>query len=264
MTKKLNAKARKILEQAAAGLPTAVSTEDDFPVDTSLNRMQILNTQNIKQQFASLLIYGRANTYKTRWLATAKNPLILDFERGLLSIKDEKIDYIHLNSFAHLKEIFSEIKEYVKDKDITLCIDSLTEMSDMAMTEITADKGLEIAKDDGWATYPLLYEETIKMIRDLLSLQCHVVFIAKHDVTKIGHAELLTPRVQGRRLRSELVHLLDVVLCMQGDASNGRIAISNQNEECDCKDRSGRLPETIDVDNTTLSSVIDMIIGKDE
>lgn len=105
--------------------------------------MKIQNTSAIKKAKVMLLVYGNADVGKTRWLATASDPLIVDLELGLQSLSDKHIDFITINSYQEFVDTLPEIRNYIKRADetpITLCIDSLTELADHCLKEFCAQQ----------------------------------------------------------------------------------------------------------------------------
>ena len=222
--------------------------------------MKIENTKDITIKNVSLLIYGRSGIGKTRWLATAENPLVIDFERGLLSLSDDSVPYVRVTSFDQFRKMFGDLRKHVTEKKCTLCIDSLTELSDMAMEQIKKDIGNGAAKD-ARKTYPVLFDQTTAVIRALQALPCDVVFTAKHDVMEGG---VNVPRVQGSRLRSELCHAFDTIIYLNGDEDNGVIGTTAINDTCEAKDRSGKLEVHLDVTNGSLARVISQMKGEED
>jgi len=219
--------------------------------------MQIKKTNDIVTGNVSLLIYGRAGIGKTRWCATADNPLFLDCERGLLSLQDNDISYINIKSIDHLRSMFGDLIKHLNKHNHTLIVDSITELSDMAMQQIKADLGQGAGKD-ARKTYPELYDKTIALIRAIQALPCDIVFTAKCDRTDNG---VHFPRMQGSRLKSELTHYFDTLAYLDGNEQDGIIAITGVREHCEAKDRSGKLEQIIDVDNTSLATVINQMKG---
>ena len=219
--------------------------------------MKIQSTKDIKHQHVCILLYGRAGVGKTRWCATANNPLFLDCEKGLLSLQDCDVNYINIKSINDLRVMMPELRKHLAESNHTLIVDSLTELSDLSMEDIKRELGNGQAKD-ARKTYPMLYDKTIAVIRALQGLPCDVIFTAKNDCTDKG---LNHPRVQGSRLRSELCHYFDTIIYLEGDEQNGIIGTTGVREHCEGKDRSGKLEQTIDVINTPLALVIGQMKG---
>lgn len=222
--------------------------------------MEILNTKDSKLKFAKILVYGRSGAEKTRWVTTASNPLVLDLEKGLLSVKDRAIPYIEIKECADVKKAREFVTEKLKTEKepLTLIIDSLTEMADQAKSYLEPQRHM----DDARKLYPKVMETVLGSVRKFANLPCHLVLVCKEDTEERNGVTLSRLRMPGKTLAGELPYLLDVVLYMTKNEETGEKEIfSAMGTRFEAKDRSGRLPARFDHD-LTLKDVINRVIGE--
>jgi len=203
-----------------------------------------------------MLVYGAADVGKSRWLATATDPLIVDLEHGLQSLSDKHIDFVSVDSYKEFVSILPEIRNYIKRADqspITLCIDSLTELADYCLKEFCAEQ-----KDQRRA-YPMFYDAMIDLIKEIRALPCHTVFTAKHDMLDVNGLTVHAPRMPWRKLQSEVLHLFSNILYVGKNTKGQSVATATSRDVCAAKDRSGRLSKPLDIDVVSIAQVIQKV-----
>tara|TARA_R100000544_G_scaffold4435_1_gene1718 strand:+ start:3033 stop:3752 length:720 start_codon:yes stop_codon:yes gene_type:complete len=228
--------------------------------DKILNRIG-KPTQLVEQQGAKLLIYGESGAGKTTSLKTAPGKtLVVSMESGLLSIKDaENLDAIEVKEASEIEEIAQLLENGSLDYD-TVCLDSITEMSEILLSQEKAK-----TKDPRQA-YGKVIEEMIKTMRRFRDLPVHVVFIAKQsrerdESTGMFHYQ---PMMVGAKLPTQIPYFFDEVLVLrtfdeenaEGKTVTSRWLQTRLGQGYIAKDRSGKLDE---FESPNLTSIINKL-----
>ena len=90
----------------------------------------------VENQGAKILMYGASGAGKTTTCATAPGKtLIISMEAGLLSIKDaNNVTAIEVKEASEIEEIAAMLESGELDYD-TVCLDSVTEMSELLLAQ---------------------------------------------------------------------------------------------------------------------------------
>lgn len=176
-----------------------------------------------EQNGVKIMVYGKAGMGKTRLLSTAKMPLILSAEKGLLSLRKRireireqtnnpyfDLPAIEVATVEDLKNVHTYLTTdpQAREMFLTIGLDSVTEIA-----EVTIANALRTNKD-GRKAYGELYTdvvETIRLYRDLSGY--HVVFIAQEETEKDGATGALyrTAKFPGQRLSGATLYQFDEV-----------------------------------------------------
>lgn len=188
------------------------------------------------------LVYGPAGIGKTRLLATAPAPFIFSAEKGLLSLRKNRVPYVDVSNYKDLVDAFTwavssnETKQYH-----TFGLDSLSDIAEVVLSyEKTQTKdGRQAYGKMQDAMYPLC-----RMFRDLPNK--HVIMIAKQQIEEMGMIKKAVPVMPSNNLQAALPYFWDLVLQMFVgiDNSNGQryTALHTQEDVTwTAKDRSGNL-----------------------
>jgi adenylate kinase family enzyme len=99
----------------------------------------------VQMQGAKILVFGASGAGKTTLCATAPGKtLIISMEAGLLSIKDkDNVTAIEVKEASEIEEIAQLLESGKLDYD-TVCLDSVTEMSEILL----ASEKLEVKTQD--------------------------------------------------------------------------------------------------------------------
>tara|TARA_R110000824_G_scaffold398085_1_gene601731 strand:+ start:2055 stop:2771 length:717 start_codon:yes stop_codon:yes gene_type:complete len=217
--------------------------------ESILSRIKTPN-ELVEQQGAKLLIYGASGAGKTTSLKTAPGKtLVVSMESGLLSIKNsDNLHAIEVKAASEIEEIASMLENGTLKYD-TVCLDSITEMSEILLAQEKAK-----TKDPRRA-YGEVIEVMIKTMRRFRDLPIHVVFIAKEqsirdEATGTFHYQ---PMMVGAKLPTQIPYFFDEVLCMRvfdDEDKDGKKIISRWfqtriGQGYTAKDRSGKLGEFV-------------------
>ena len=221
-------------------------------------RPQIKSTKSLESNFLNMLIYGRAGVGKTVSLGTAPKPLILSAEAGMLSLLSMDIPYVTIRSIADLRDVYTWLLTSPEaDQYQTVCIDSISEVCDIAFVECKKRVGSSI---------PTLYSELRTTVLPLLSafrnLPKHIVATARETTKQTKNEVIVGPAMVGNKLTDDLPYLYDVVLHYTIDESNNRVCYTNSSCGSIAKDRTGLLPDEIRGMDNLVNGIINSIGGK--
>ena len=225
---------------------------------TANGRPQIKSTKTLESNYLNMLIYGRAGVGKTVSLGTAPNPLILSAEAGMLSLLSTDIPYVSIRSLDDLRDVYAWLLTSTEaDRYRTVCIDSISEVCDIAFVDCKKRVGSSI---------PTLYSELRTTVLPLLSafrnLPKHIVATARETSKQGKNNEVIVgPAMVGNKLTDDLPYLYDVVLHYTLDDNGNRVCYSNSSCGSIAKDRTGLLPAEIRGMETLVSEIINLIGG---
>lgn len=252
---------------------------------TKINEMSSSN-------YVKIAIFGKYGIGKTSLLRTLPNPekvLCLDFEAGLLSVRDLGVACIHIKNWKEARNIAcmlhgADSNKAEKDKDkiyteehFQSCIskypdlyESLKNFDTIFVDSITVASRLCLkwcegqGKSDMRAIYGDLSKELIKWCTYLQHIpDKNVIFVggmSKETEVDSEQNRVYTLHIEGSKTGKELPGILDEVLCM--DLHNGdRKLVCQPYGNYPSKDRSGRLNVTEKAD---LWHIIQKIRGEVE
>ncbi len=194
-----------------------------------------LNTKDETTQFRKTLLYAHAGWGKTtqakHFTAHYGKGFIISGESGLSSIRSAGIDYLPFSSFDGrndpAKDVYSFtgiIRTILSDEFKAaqykwLMLDSMTELSDMAMQWSTsnadkraAETGKKVNGFEVWGDYADKLLLSSKFIRDL---PYHVILTAlavEKENEATGNKDIW-PSMQGNKVVTQLLGIFDNVLC---------------------------------------------------
>jgi phage nucleotide-binding protein len=220
----------------------------------------ITTTAGLHSESIKCLVYGKAGVGKTSLLGTGDNEktLILSAESGLLSLSDKSIDVLVIRAWPDLAAIYKEL-ESGSTKYTTICIDSLTEVSDMLVQFLQKSSDFQDPKNalKMWGEYNKKMVSIVKAFRDLKGF--NVVFTALAEDVNDGGMLIKKPLIQGSKAQSLLTSFFDEVLYLAINESTGEREIHTQpTNYYDAKDRSGKLDR---IEVTDLTALFNKIKG---
>lgn len=214
--------------------------------------VKIEKTKEIKSPKIKMIIFGASGIGKTVMASTAPKPLFLDVEGGLLSIRDKAVDYVKIEQWQDLQNIFLMLKTGKLKGYESVVIDSLTEASKKSMDDILTSDGGEkgpIRKDvptqHDWLRN---IEQTRTLVRSFRDLDMNVVFtcLSRDMTNEMSGGIVRKPAVSSKSLSDDIPGYVDIVAYLDVDKDGGRWAMvqpsrTTQGFEVCAKDRSGVL-----------------------
>lgn len=212
-----------------------------------------LTTTKRSNDFAKVLVYGRAGVGKTRLIKTAPNPIIISTEDGLLSLKKfNEIKVIEVETIEDMEEAHA-IVTGKKCKDYqTVAIDSLSDIAESLLFDFKK------RNKDPRKAYGELADELTRLIRLFRGIKNKNLYITTKQkrVEQEDGGELYFPSMPGRNLLDNIPYFFDEVLSLQvkkgEDEKDQRVLQCHPDYQYDAKDRSGNLDKYEKPDLTYL------------
>jgi phage nucleotide-binding protein len=222
------------------------------------NIMQIKSTKGIHCDQVKLLVYGKSGVGKTSFLGTGDNgsTLIVSAEKGLLSLAEKNIDVIEVDCFETARQAYAFVMSDQAQKYKTICIDSLTELSDMLVSTLEKQPEYKDPKNTLklWGEYNKRMTSFIKAFRGVPK---NVVFTALEEEVNDGGTLIRKPFIKGSATQKLLESYFDELFYLYVDAAtNQRQLLTQPTTYISAKDRSGKL---LDTEEPDLASIISKI-----
>ena len=197
----------------------------------------LASTQDFTPNYFRCLLYGRTGIGKTTLLGTAPKPFIIATEDGLEPLSNLDLKYRRIYNSEDLRQLWTALQASTCK---TVCIDSLTALSDMLLAEIEQETG----SDEAMKTYPILRSKLLKIINGFLQMKKHIIMTATE--TRSDDKPVL-PSVIGSKLCEDLGRLFDHVHFMDfssrsSEGTSDQVVIHRSRHRFSlAKDRSGEL-----------------------
>jgi len=211
-----------------------------------------------KQNLADLtvLVYGRSKIGKSTWCSHSDGALFLATEPGLNALD---VYQVPIRSWDELLAACSEIAEG-KHPFKTVIIDTIDNAYRMCSDYICAKFKIEHESDLGYGKGWALINNELHRVLTKLAFLPYGLFLASHSVekeieTRTGKFTRIVPTLpdKARKIVLGMVDLilycdLDAVTDEEGETFYRRVMRTKPSPHYDAGDRTGRLPETIDLD----------------
>lgn len=220
--------------------------------------MQIKTTSAAVPGPVRMAVFGLSGAGKTLLSASAPSPLLLNAERGLLSLSPANIakvygenqdwvtynvPYIDVSTVQALKDVYIWLQTPAALAYKTVILDSLSDIAEVVLSEALSNPTVK----DPRQAYGILGTDVLNLVRCFRDLPTHhhIVFLCKaekftDDVTGATNIGMKFP---GKMLQSGMPYLLDEVFAFEIAANGTRQLRTKANWQYQCKDRSGLLDE---------------------
>jgi hypothetical protein len=184
------------------------------------NKIELKSTKSIINQGYTILVYGEAGTGKTHDIQYLNNPIVISAEGGLLTLNDKDIPFVEVANWTDflnaLQYVFTE--ETLKDK--TICIDSLSVLSDYCYMHY-----LKLNNDNQLKAYQMVSEKFPAVIEKLQKKQRNVYLISQLDVEKDDNGVIIKyrPLIKGKASSTKIPHIVDFIFCKKIVNSDGKL-----------------------------------------
>ncbi len=204
--------------------------------------IKLQNTRDVAVNGIKCLVYGQAGAGKTSLIKTLPSPVVLSAEAGLLSISDQDIPFIQIETIEQLQEAYLWLKDSEESKEFqSVALDSISEIA-----EVVLIKEKEIAKDprQAYGAMQDTINELVRCFRDLPGR--NVYFSAKMEKSQDEQGRVLfAPSMPGNKLAQGLPFFFDEVLALRVERDGSGNPVHTLQCKPDgvwqAKDRSGRL-----------------------
>lgn len=211
--------------------------------------VNIKSTKDVHTNGIKLVLYGASGSGKTVMSAGAPNPIFISAEKGMLSLADQDIPYIEVNTLKSMGEAY---KYVVGSEYDTIVIDSLSEVTQVCLDQFKKSMIAESSsgKIDARQAYGKIAESIGNLIRNFRDIDGkNVIFIAKERRMENEDGSVtFEAYLPGQVLPFDLPYLVDEVFCLLIDRKGNRTIQTAGDFKRICKDRSGTLdnPEVAD------------------
>ena len=217
-----------------------------------------LTSTDLVQTYVNGLVYGESGVGKTTLCGTAPNPLIISVEGGLLALSGKSLPVFEIDNRAQINEVHEWLKLSDEAKNFdTICIDSLSEIAEVLLSEEKADT------KDARQAYGAMADMMAITIRGFRDFKKHVIFTAKLKkiVEESTGAITYMPSVPGQQLLHGLPYYFDEVFLMDfgklPDGTRYRFLNTVGDRQYIAKDRSGVL---LPQEKPDLTYIFDKIV----
>lgn len=210
----------------------------------------IKSTKGLHNNRIKAVIYGNSGTGKTTLLGTLaeESTLIISAEAGLLCLSDKNIDVWEIRTFDEIYQVFKFLKTQDADKYLTVCIDSLTEISSMLVDSLQAKQEYKDPKMGlkMWGEYSQKMTSLIKAFR---GIDKNVVFTALPESINDNGIVIKKPYIKGASVQTMLLSYFDEAFYLYVADDGKRFLQTQPDHIAEAKDRSGKLsnPELPDL-----------------
>lgn len=216
----------------------------------------------------NMMVYGESGIGKTRLAGSAdavpgmRRTLLIDVEGGTLTLRNlyPDVESVRVRSWAEMQAVYDSL--FSEQHDFTtIIVDSLTEVQKMSMDGIMRKLVEEFeersAEVPGLREWNINLEQTRKFVRAFRDLPMNTIFTAlvKADKNPRTGAIKRKPSLSGK-LADEVSGFLDIVAYLYAkeiDGESKRFLLCGQTEDTVAKDRSNKLPLT--VEDPTMSKL---------
>ncbi len=161
-------------------------------------------------KYKKILVYGDSGIGKTSLALTVPDPLVIDTEKGTLSLMGSKVNIAQVVSLSQMKKVYEFLRRDAEKEDRhfqTIFLDSGTEFQRRMLSDYMQKSG-SLAPD--WDTYEYILEQTRRLIRLLKDLPYHFIVTALPIQKKVEGEEKLMPDFIGKIAR-EIGAIFDFV-----------------------------------------------------
>jgi len=223
------------------------------------------NTTPQKQNLADLtvLVYGRSKIGKSTWCSHSDGALFLATEPGLNALD---VYQVPIRSWDELLASCGEIAED-KHPFKTVIIDTVDNAyrmcSDYICTKFKIEHESDLGYGKGWA----LINNEFHRVLTKMAFMPYGLFLVSHSVekeieTRTGKYTRIVPTLPDKA-RKIVVGMVDLILYCdleavtdeEGKTSYRRVMRTKPSPHYEAGDRTGRLPETIDLDFSKFTEV---------
>lgn len=171
-----------------------------------MNQNDLLPAKEFAQRFGvKSVIYGPPGSGKTPIINTAPRPVLLATEPGLLSMRTSTVPTWLAPTTAKIDEFMKWFEHSNESKNFdTLCIDSSSQMCDIALEEAKKKSKHGLQQYGEMADYVMPYLKRLYFMPNK-----HMYLIAKEETTSLG---MRKPYYPGKQLPTDIPHLYDCIL----------------------------------------------------
>jgi energy-coupling factor transporter ATP-binding protein EcfA2 len=231
----------------------------------------LTTTKNLRPEGLTAIIYGESGSGKTTLASTLKEPtLIINFENGLLSLREFKIDVYDCTvdkdgndlsrdrRFKKQEYFFDKVYPDIKNNYKNIFIDSLTEMSQNLIEHLKTiydeSNGFKL-----WGAYNDYMTFFVKRMRDL---HCNVWILALDAVDKDDLGRRFTGLDIAGKISNRLPALVDEIFYLKTESDESKKLVrklqTSKIGNVLAKDRSGKLDI---IEDANLQNIINKIQG---
>ncbi len=225
-----------------------------------------------KQSLSDLtaLIYGPSKIGKTTWCSHAPEALFLATEPGLNSLDTYQIPIKTWDDFLNACAEIAEGKHSFK----TIIIDTADNAYKLCAEYVCAKHKIDHESDLGYGKGYALINNEFQRVLNKLAFLPYGLFIVSHSQdkeieTRTGKYIKMVPTLPDKA-RKIVIGLVDIIaFCDLEATTNGdgktvyrRVMRTKPSPFYDAGDRTGRLPEVIDLDFNTFRKVFDSAPAK--
>ena len=170
-----------------------------------------------------VFLYGPSGAGKTTMASTFPNPLFLDLEDGMRSIRSDQLEHEvlrypgdpkeNITSMAEVKKFYAEVKAIEHNAPFdTIVIDSMNELQNLIMKNILFkfDSNRQMDDQPTLQDYGKLARDSLTIVRLFLQLPFNIIFTCA-AVPQEYIDQQVYPVFLGRKTGPEILRLVEMV-----------------------------------------------------
>jgi len=201
----------------------------------------------------TILVYGSPGAGKTYFAGTFPNPFFIDFQGGLMTVRDKEVTYIQPETY---NELLASVAVADSPEFQTVILDTATELVRFLIQHACKVSGREMPTLAEWG---MAIEYVHRLMRALIDLQDKHIVVTAEEITEKDEETgkiLGSPDLPGS-LRRKIPALFDCVFHLRNafnpaTSKKGRWLLTEPEGIYFAKDRTDRLDKLEVPDFTTI------------
>jgi len=221
--------------------------------------MKIMKPKDLVRKNLKILLYANSGSGKTYLAGSVKNGIVLDLEKGTVSVKNKDIDIAPISNAVEFKQAIDEVKQTDYE---TVVIDSLTRYGEMLFVALSERYPEKRDSMNLWGDFDKISRQRIE---DILSINKNIVVTCLEEQVSDGGVLIKHPMYKANKFKFMLPSYFDLVGRIIKDENDKRQLVLEPTSDAIGKNRlvDFGIPNRISEDDKLydLQAIINKIKG---